>query len=76
MAAERGAWWGHQRTLVLFAIMGGILYEMHRRELEQSRQEQQARQDAQTVREAAAISAAATQGFGPGDVAFELLQHP
>jgi len=52
MAAERGSWWGHLRTLVLFAIMGGILYEMHRRELEQARQEEQAKQAVQTVREA------------------------
>jgi len=49
MVAERGSWWGHLRTLVLFAIMGGILYEMHRRELEQSRQEEQAKQAKQAA---------------------------
>jgi hypothetical protein len=166
-AAERGSWWGHLRTLILFAIMGGIFYEMHRREQDQSRQEQRATQVAQNAREAvlargdfgemlrlcregwngiglwdepvamawtrrgidayflqgpdttsvrqvrcdgqgvrrgprvdrplretlpaeaarepdkeaeaawaAAISGAATQKFGPGDVAFELLRHP
>ena len=51
-AAARGSWWGHLRTLLVLAIMGGILYEVHRRELEQLRQEQQAKQAEQTVREA------------------------